>query len=104
MADNWSIQDVRQASGVIPIRVAQAYGIRQTSNQTSNVQAATAPTKAQDPQAAARISRLVAGVVPGKVSFEEDSPRSSMSIYRHAGERVEAAVGVEAGRRIDVNA
>ncbi len=101
MANNWSIQDVRQAGGIMPVRVAQAYGVRQN---TQNVQATTAPSKAKDPQTAARISRLVAGVVPGKVSFEEDSPRSSLSIYRHAGERVEAAVGVEAGRRIDLNA
>lgn len=100
MANNWSIQDVRQAGGIMPVRVAQAYGVRQN---IQSVQATNAPTKALDPQAAARLSRLVAGTVPGKVSFDNDAPRASLSIYRHAGERVEAAVGVEAGRRIDVN-
>lgn len=52
------------------------------------------------------LSRLVAGVVPGRVDFTGDTPQPSGSealpLYRRPAERNAAATGVQAGRLIDV--
>lgn len=52
------------------------------------------------------LSRLVAGVVPGRVDFSGDTPQPSGSealpMYRRPADRNAAATGVQAGRLIDV--
>ncbi len=50
-------------------------------------------------------SRLVAGMVKGRVDFSGGEPRASgeaLAMYRHPADRNAAATGVHAGRMIDV--
>ncbi|MFO0832798.1 MAG: hypothetical protein U0637_13280 [Phycisphaerales bacterium] len=61
------------------------------------------------PQPATRtptsIQRLVAAVVPGSVDFSGSTPSAApgaMAFYRNPADRNAAAIGVEAGRSLDV--
>jgi hypothetical protein len=61
------------------------------------------PARAAEPKPT---SRLVAGAVPGKVSFAGSEPHqdtSALAMYRHPADKNAAATAVSAGRLIDVN-
>jgi hypothetical protein len=59
------------------------------------------PATTQD----SRVSRLVAGVVRGKIDFsgaQATQDTSALAMYRHPADTNAAATGVSAGRLIDV--
>lgn len=97
----------------VPHHVAKAYGI----NAPTRVQAAPKPQQTDAaqhidrPQRAQRIdktSRLVAGIVDGRVGFDDQgSPQpvrdtTSLALYRHPADKNAAATAVHAGRSLDV--
>lgn len=68
---------------------------------------AAAPSVGDAPQRRnTNISRLVAGVVPGRIDFSGDVPRPSapdaISLYTRPADRNAAATAVNAGRLIDI--
>jgi hypothetical protein len=89
--------------------VARAYGVSPTIGVARSEPARPAESVAREPQAPDRrnLDRLVAGVVPGGVDFEDgESHRvrdGVISMYTRAGARNEAATGVAAGRVLDVS-
>ena len=90
-----------------PFLVARAYGVGGAVGPRAGVTAPAGPAvnaPAVDPDVAARVSRLVGAVVPGKVDFRGDEPAvgGAFTMYRRPAERNAAATGVELGRKIDV--
>ena len=111
------------AAGAIPFRLAQAYGVAAPTKpaptgpiqtqpaaapQTTHITQTAAisrPTVGGDIDAnAARVTRLIGAVVPGKVDFSGDTPRqeSSLPLYRHPADKNTAATGVQVGRVVDL--
>jgi hypothetical protein len=92
-----------------PFHVNKAYGVRGPTRAPLSVRPVTPSTPAQisdgmrvDP----RVSRLVAGVVPGGVSFEGGTPKPTaerIPFYRHPADKNAAATSVNLGRVIDTN-
>jgi hypothetical protein len=84
-------------------QIARAYGVQPVARRAPVTQAVAAvPTSTTE---ASPISRLVAGMVPGRVSFAGDQPApdtSALAMYRHPADKNAAATAVSAGRLIDV--
>lgn len=57
-----------------------------------------------EPERAAGASRLVAGVVQGRIDFSGATPAhdGSLAMYRHPADKNAAATAVDAGRMLDV--
>jgi len=98
------------SSGPLPFKLANAYGVqapRQVQPTQPVQRAEQARSVGGDTGAnASRITRLVAGVVPGKVDFSGDEPRqdNSFALYHHPADANAAATGVSAGRVVDLEA
>lgn len=64
------------------------------------------PTIAKiEPEPASGASRLVAGVVKGRIDFSGDTPSqdaSALAMYRHPADRNAVATAIDAGRMLDV--
>jgi hypothetical protein len=91
----------------IPFQVAQAHGLERAahSRRVSITPLRHADHAAQVVRSGAE--RLVAAVVPGGVDFSAGAPApapAAIPMYRHPADRNAAAVSVQAGRMIDVNA
>ena len=90
----------------LPFALARTYGVEPAAR----VRPVTPPqpveparqTIATDP----RVARLIAGVVPGGVDFEGETPKPSaekIPFYRHPADRNAAATGVNLGRVLDTS-
>ncbi len=58
-----------------------------------------------EPKNDPRLSRLVAGVVSGRIDFSGDAPTqdsSARAMYRHPADKNAAATAIDAGRMLDV--
>lgn len=109
-----TINDPTAAMGPTnPFHIARAYGVRPVQPVeravTTPVQPVQPVSRGSD-SAAQRdpnIARLVAGVVPGGVSFEADGAArpagAPLPFYRHPAEKNAAATAVSIGRSLDVN-
>jgi len=106
----------------IPINVARAYGVGATgpargpagpatpTQPITPLREATPDAKTDDTaRTPSAIDRLIGGTVPGTVEFEtatrpaaEASSVTTFQLYTRAADRIEAAVGVQIGRAIDV--
>jgi hypothetical protein len=90
-----------------PFQIARAYGV--AVRPVPQVRPVAAP-QSQEPAKGAGVraaSRLVAGGVPGRVSFAGAEPQpdtGALAMYRHPADTNAAATGVSAGRLIDVEA
>jgi hypothetical protein len=86
----------------IPFHIAQAYGVRPAAIGLP-VQP-VAPVSPVPPVMGSGARKLVAGVVPGKISFTDGGamPSAGLSMYRHPADKNAAATGVGAGRLVDV--
>jgi hypothetical protein len=85
-------------------QIARAYGVtpRASVRQTPPPQSPASQSIAEAKPA----SRLVAGTVPGRISFAGDQPTSdasALAMYRHPADKNAAATAVWAGKLIDVN-
>jgi hypothetical protein len=96
-----------------PFHLARAYGLAAPAGAVPGARAGAAAAgqtrevdaRGTDPAAAARISRLVAAVVPGGVDFngpELTAGAGVLPMYRRSAEKNAAATGVVLGRKIDV--
>ncbi|MFM9997119.1 MAG: hypothetical protein ACKVU4_15125 [Phycisphaerales bacterium] len=90
----------------IPFHVAQAYAVN-TASRPARVAVAPAGRAggAEPARMPARVDRLVAAVVPGRVDFYAGEPvpsASAIPMYRHPADKNAAAVSVHAGRVLDV--
>lgn len=92
-----------------PFHIARAYGAAPAQRPQPIAPAGEVQTTR--PGAAARppgaVGSLVAGVVPGGVSFKEDGSTAQPSapaiqMYRHPADKNAAATAVQVGRRLDV--
>jgi hypothetical protein len=84
-------------------QIARAYGVQPVARRAPVAQAAAAASTSTT--ATNLTSRLVAGTVPGRVSFAGDQPApdtSALAMYRHPADKNAAATAVSAGRLIDV--
>lgn len=96
----------------IPFHAARAYGIG--AGQPASVEGDAGSSRSVSSENAAsaplpeKISRLAAGVVPGRIDFTDDEPRhvesGVLSMYSRASDRNAAATSVLAGRTLDVHA
>jgi len=108
----------------IPFHVAKAYGVRSTASPKPAAPVArpsAAPTPTSDvPRAGsvreldalaagrrtARVDRLVGGTVHRPINFDGAATARTdggpLQLYNRAADRVEAAIGVNVGRSIDV--
>lgn len=94
----------------IPHHVAKAYGIGATApvQQVRPVEPARQIDRPERAQRIDKTSRLVAGIVDGRVGFDRHgSPQpvrdtSSLAMYRHPADKNAAATAVHAGRSLDV--
>lgn len=90
----------------LPRHIASAYGVRAASPAPSG--APGAPFRIHQPPAGPQ--QLIAGRVKGQVAFDgaqtaparTDERPPVLHLYTRAADRVEAAIGVELGRRLDV--
>jgi hypothetical protein len=100
--NTWPISRAHQVQAVRPV------GPVGPGRAPDPLQGATDAIGASPDPAGLRLSRLLAGVVPGGVDFSADggpAPRAdAIPIYRHPAERNSAATGVETGRRLDAQA
>jgi hypothetical protein len=85
-------------------QIARAYGVtpRASVPQTPPTQSPAQQTTAEAKPA----SRLVAGTVPGRISFAGDRPASdtsALAMYRHPADKNAAATAVSAGKLLDLN-
>lgn len=58
-----------------------------------------------EPEQASGASRLVAGVVKGRIDFSGETPApdaTALAMYRHPADKNAAATAVDAGRMLDV--
>jgi hypothetical protein len=86
--------------GSLPINIARAYGLGQTGK----------TTPAQPPAAvkpAATVNDLVAGRTNQPVNFDTPAVSGarrgdSLQLYTSAAARIEAATGIEVGKKLDV--
>ncbi len=96
-----------------PFHIARAYGTAVPGPaRVSTSGARPVAIRAMDESIAARLertppsaSRVVAGVVPGKIDFTGSSPApaaAALPFYRHPADANAAATAVQAGRRLDV--
>lgn len=90
-------------TGHLPVNVARAYTAappQSAAPQPAPPIQSTSPTQRVDPAA-----RLIAGHVPGGVDFRGSVPvqGASLQLYSRAADKVEAAVAVNLGRRIDIS-
>ncbi|MEL7472398.1 MAG: hypothetical protein AAGK04_03705 [Planctomycetota bacterium] len=94
-------------------RLAQAYGVRPTSAVPTPPTPEARPVEVPKPtladkiagKAAGPVERLVAGVVPGAITFEDGEAKATtegLAFYRHPADQNAAATGVQAGRVLDV--
>jgi hypothetical protein len=93
-----------------PYHIARAYGVRPPTPAAGAV-APVSPTRPVQPESpdgsrAEGFRKLVAGVVPGGVSFEaggtaQPSP-AALPMYRHPADKNAAATAVSVGRSLDV--
>ncbi|MEM1330827.1 MAG: hypothetical protein AAGG07_09725 [Planctomycetota bacterium] len=102
------------STGSIPFRVANAYGVgaparvaptAQPTQQPQTADTVSRPAVGGDLDSnAARITRLIGAVVPGRVDFSGETPRqdASLPLYRHPADKNTAATGVETGRIVDL--
>ncbi|MBX3408109.1 MAG: hypothetical protein KF869_15245 [Phycisphaeraceae bacterium] len=99
-----------------PYHIARAYGTQGVGPVQPVQRAVTTPVQPVEPVSRdsgagplrdANISRLVAGVVPGGVSFDSDGSArpagSPLPFYRHPADKNAAATAVSIGRSLDVN-
>jgi|SRR6185503_20356580 len=114
--------DGRQA-GILPIRAAQAYGVKPAGFGGQKIDAAAHQLDSPPPVAGAvgvssradsydpakAVDGLVAAKVPQRVNFDAPSrPTGSvpsahvLQMYARAADRVEAAVGVRLGQSVDL--
>lgn len=112
-----TINDPTAAMGPTnPFHIARAYGVRPIQPVeravTTPVQPVQPVSRGSEsvPQRDPNIARLVAGVVPGGVSFEADGGANAarpagapLPFYRHPAEKNAAATAVSIGRSLDVN-
>ncbi len=82
-------------------RASQAYGLRLTHRTPTAKSASPASTTTRAPD------QLIAASVNRRVSFEAHTPASStpktaMQLYTRAADRLEAAIGIQVGRGIDL--
>ncbi len=90
----------------LPFALARAYGVQPTVRvrpiaPVSAAEAAVAPSKVET-----RISRLVAGAVPGGVRFDGETPTpvaDAVPFYRHPADKNAAATSVNLGRVLDTS-
>ncbi len=101
-----------RVDGSIPFHVAQAYGMKAASPASKPVPARPAealmPTMpSRTPEQVQRTGELVAGTVPGKIAFTPAAGPPTgggevLPMYTRAADRVEAAVGIQLGKQIDL--
>lgn len=88
-----------------PHHLLKAYGVGPTART-----APSAPVAAVRPagpsEAASRLDRLTAAVVPGRIDFTGETPRpasaGALPFYRHPADRNAAATAVAIGRTLDM--
>ena len=88
-----------------PFHIARAYGVGAPGVPAGSESVFSIGPSAPD-GADARLSRLIAAVVPGGVDFSGDSPAPSagtLAMYRNPAEKNAAATAVALGRRVDVS-
>jgi len=100
-------------SATFPPHIARAYGVRAAPpaavvTRTSQIRQTDPIAKIAPitPKTTGDVSRLVASVVPGSISFTEDGvamPKApALPIYKHPADRNAAATGIARGSSIDV--
>lgn len=96
-----------------PYHIARAYGLRSAAAAAAvePVEPVRADARTDHAAQPATISRLVAGTVPGRISFSSGSGGEpdaagaaavAYPMYRHPADRNAAATAVTVGRRLDV--
>jgi len=100
-------------AATFPPHIASAYGVRAAPpaarvTKPSVVEGVAPIAKISPiaPKAAGEVSKLVAQVVPGSISFTEDGtafPKApALPIYTHPADRNAAATGIALGSSVDV--
>ncbi|USO00049.1 MAG: hypothetical protein H6810_05145 [Phycisphaeraceae bacterium] len=90
----------------LPFALAKTYGVQSTVRVRPVTPVSAVQGSEQAARSDARTARLVAGVVPGGVSFEGDSPRptaETIPFYRHPADKNAAATSVNLGRVVDTS-
>ncbi len=95
--------------GSLPMHIARAYGVPAKSRPQPPVSTGVIGTIAPKPAAhVSKASQLVAAKVNQPIDFERTAlpstpnPAGAYQLYTRAADRIEAAVGIETGRQIDV--
>jgi hypothetical protein len=101
----------------LPLNIAKAYGVKPTpiarpagqpvvsrnDDPQSSTVASIAPAAVDAYQRSSGISQLVAGTVNQPVNFDGAAASDgSLRMYTRAADRIEAALGVQLGRSLDV--
>jgi len=86
--------------GSLPFNIARAYGVMQPQK-TATVQPVAQPSPAKP------VDQLIAGRTNQPISFDghtvgQSSGTGALQLYTRAADRIEAAVGVELGKTLDV--
>ncbi len=91
-----------------PFHISRAYQVqppKAAAPVTANANPVAGAIKPQVlPQPA---SRIVAAIVPGRVSFAGDQPQpqaAAIAFYRHPADKNAAATAIDAGRNLDIQA
>lgn len=91
-----------------PFHIARAYQVMPPAAATRPVMGSSEPVASigkTESAGAANVSRVLAGVVPGRISFAGTEPvhtGPALPMYRHPADKNAAATALTAGRMIDV--